>query len=225
MRGVRLASILSGLIFTSVFAVSANASVVSIGVQEADFNGGMLTTVATGTNSAGVVGQSYGVFTLNNLSGTTDPLFLNSGNSLNSSVTGAGTLTVFITASGLTSPLGGLTFISSFTEQALTAGFTVQQLTFLDNNNGIYTTTTPLSSQTFSSIGAVVQNANATSGPGLFSLTEELILTANGAGGASSTILITAVPETSTWAMMILGFFGVGFMAYRRKPKPSFRFA
>ena len=28
---------------------------------------------------------------------------------------------------------------------------------------------------------------------------------------------ITAVPEASTWAMMILGFLGVGFMAYRRK--------
>jgi PEP-CTERM motif len=26
-----------------------------------------------------------------------------------------------------------------------------------------------------------------------------------------------AVPEPSTWAMMILGFCGVGFMAYRRK--------
>jgi len=26
-----------------------------------------------------------------------------------------------------------------------------------------------------------------------------------------------AVPEASTWAMMILGFFGVGFMAYRRR--------
>ncbi|MES2193446.1 MAG: PEPxxWA-CTERM sorting domain-containing protein [Pseudomonadota bacterium] len=26
-----------------------------------------------------------------------------------------------------------------------------------------------------------------------------------------------AVPEPSTWAMMILGFAGVGFMAYRRK--------
>ena len=25
-----------------------------------------------------------------------------------------------------------------------------------------------------------------------------------------------SVPEPSTWAMMILGFFGVGFMAYRR---------
>jgi outer membrane lipase/esterase len=31
---------------------------------------------------------------------------------------------------------------------------------------------------------------------------------------------VTAVPEPSTWAMMILGFAGVGFMAYRRKSKP-----
>jgi hypothetical protein len=28
---------------------------------------------------------------------------------------------------------------------------------------------------------------------------------------------VSAVPEPSTWAMMILGFCGVGFMAYRRK--------
>jgi hypothetical protein len=30
---------------------------------------------------------------------------------------------------------------------------------------------------------------------------------------------VSAVPEPSTWAMMILGFAGVGFMAYRRKIK------
>jgi hypothetical protein len=30
-----------------------------------------------------------------------------------------------------------------------------------------------------------------------------------------------AVPEPSTWAMMILGFCGLGFMAYRRKLKPA----
>ena len=29
------------------------------------------------------------------------------------------------------------------------------------------------------------------------------------------------VPEPSTWAMMLLGFAGVGFMAYRRKMKPT----
>ena len=37
--------------------------------------------------------------------------------------------------------------------------------------------------------------------------------------------LASGVPEASTWAMMILGFCGVGFMAYRRKNKHSFRFA
>jgi PEP-CTERM motif-containing protein len=30
-----------------------------------------------------------------------------------------------------------------------------------------------------------------------------------------------AVPEPSTWAMMLLGFAGLGFMAYRRKSKPT----
>jgi len=34
---------------------------------------------------------------------------------------------------------------------------------------------------------------------------------------------ITAVPEPSTWAMMILGFAGVGVMAYRRKRQGAFR--
>jgi hypothetical protein len=32
--------------------------------------------------------------------------------------------------------------------------------------------------------------------------------------------LTSAIPEPSTWAMMLLGFAGVGFMAYRRKSKP-----
>jgi hypothetical protein len=36
---------------------------------------------------------------------------------------------------------------------------------------------------------------------------------------------VGGVPETSTWAMMILGFVGVGFMAYRRKNLAAFRFA
>ncbi len=37
----------------------------------------------------------------------------------------------------------------------------------------------------------------------------------------SSLSVVAAVPETSTWAMMILGFAGLGFMAYRRKSKPA----
>jgi hypothetical protein len=36
---------------------------------------------------------------------------------------------------------------------------------------------------------------------------------------------VGAVPEPATWATMILGFAGVGFMAYRRKGRPALRFA
>lgn len=32
---------------------------------------------------------------------------------------------------------------------------------------------------------------------------------------------VAAVPEPSTWAMMILGFFGVGYMTYRRRNRTS----
>jgi hypothetical protein len=38
---------------------------------------------------------------------------------------------------------------------------------------------------------------------------------------ASFPTVTAAVPEPSTWAMMILGFAGVGFMAYRRKQNGS----
>jgi hypothetical protein len=34
---------------------------------------------------------------------------------------------------------------------------------------------------------------------------------------------VGGVPEPSTWAMMILGFFGVGFMAYRRRGQATLR--
>jgi len=44
----------------------------------------------------------------------------------------------------------------------------------------------------------------------------------------SADVTLTAVggvPEPSTWAMMILGFAGIGFMTYRRSRKSTFAFA
>ena len=38
---------------------------------------------------------------------------------------------------------------------------------------------------------------------------------------ATVTTGVSGVPEPSTWAMMILGFAGIGFMAYRRSRKSS----
>jgi PEP-CTERM motif len=38
---------------------------------------------------------------------------------------------------------------------------------------------------------------------------------------AGSQSQVGGIPEPSTWAMMLLGFAGVGYMAYRRKTKPA----
>ena len=47
-----------------------------------------------------------------------------------------------------------------------------------------------------------------------------------GFSGVGVFAVTAAVPEPSTWAMMIVGFFGLGFMAYRRKQNgPSLRIA
>ncbi|CUT12525.1 hypothetical protein BF49_3605 [Bradyrhizobium sp.] len=45
------------------------------------------------------------------------------------------------------------------------------------------------------------------------------------AGGVSldiNPVVTGAVPEPSTWAMMIFGFAGMGLIAYRRRAKPAF---
>ena len=40
-------------------------------------------------------------------------------------------------------------------------------------------------------------------------------------GPGSYAAAVAPIPEPSTWAMMVFGFAGVGFMAYRRKSKPA----
>jgi hypothetical protein len=47
------------------------------------------------------------------------------------------------------------------------------------------------------------------------------IIKANLASLTVSDHVVAAVPEPSTWAMMLLGFAGIGFVAYRRKSKPA----
>ena len=96
--------------------------------------------------------------------------------------------------------------------------------TFIDPGNGLFTGTA-LSSHNFSDIGTDVQLALGNAGlVGPYSLTEQYTLHSNSVGSALSTINISAaIPEASTWAMMMLGFFGVGFIAFRRKGQGAFR--
>jgi hypothetical protein len=216
-------SLFGGIALAAASITSANAALVTIGLQEAGVNGGIIFAEPSGVGSSSF-GGAYGTFILNTVNGTSAPFLADSinGNSLN--ITGgAGTLNVFITAQGLTVPTSA--FFSSFTENVLSAGVTVQELTFRDTANGLFTGTL-LSSTTFNSIGSNIQTAFASAGPGPYSVTEEYIITVGAAGGSANSSIVVSVPEPSTWAMMILGFLGVGFMAYRRKGRGSqFRLA
>jgi hypothetical protein len=76
-----------------------------------------------------------------------------------------------------------------------------------------------------------------TAGPSLYNLFSDLGGTNNAALASNDPLvpgrvdtfgvgtITAAVPEPSTWAMMILGFAGMGFLAYRRKSRPAFRLA
>jgi hypothetical protein len=44
-------------------------------------------------------------------------------------------------------------------------------------------------------------------------------------GTIAAELQIAAIPESSTWAMMILGFFGIGFMTYRQHKNMTPRLA
>jgi hypothetical protein len=86
---------------------------------------------------------------------------------------------------------------------------TITVLTFDSSNN-------QLGSQTGSPFGVLTFNEMGVS-------TVEFDFTRDD-GGLTSSYLVSNVtynapdvPELSTWAMMILGFAGIGFMAYRRK--------
>jgi hypothetical protein len=124
----------------------------------------------------------------------------------------------------------------------LTAGFTADATSPHEDGFGTFSNgikyTGPLTAQllTFSVADAGLLSAStfaATSGPGtgtsaffaadISSLVPGRDLPNTGAVGGLT--ISTAVPEPSTWAMLILGFAGIGFMAYRRRGQQNFRLA
>lgn len=94
------------------------------------------------------------------------------------------------------------------------------------NGNVIYTGPGSPNSQ-FSSWTAFGANSNFLLGSN--TLEFDLVNYAQAGGGNPAGInvqfLTAAVPEPSTWAMMILGFLGIGFVAYRRKSGMALRIA
>jgi hypothetical protein len=121
--------------------------------------------------------------------------------------------------SSLTGNVGGYGPISSFTPGSGNDG-TFQW------DNIVYTSTTPHvdNGGLLFDAGGLEWNIYNGTGAGptnYFPKGDTLANSSDNYGGTLGTFNISAVPEPSTWAMMILGFTGVGFMAYRRQSKPA----
>jgi len=175
-----------------------NAAVISICGRE---DAGVCTALpGSGTLSQFSAGPiAVGDFTLTLASGTTQPTLPSPGLLFSDNIDVAGpasaghTLDVFITASGLTSPLGVQNFISGLTENTLIGNWTETLSTFFSAANALFGGT-PLSSATFSAPGAVVLNTNANTGAGPYSVTAQYHIVSSGAGAANATINVLAVP-------------------------------
>jgi hypothetical protein len=203
----------------SVCALSGAALAIAVGTANADI------VIGTGNNPA-IVDQNilFQNVTGNNTTSLTTDTNTNPANRVtftsNEALTGtasSGQARIFDTAGDGFNQIGwhlqnGFGFTGNvFNINDLTAtGVTISVEDQLAN--------TPTFQQTFSLNlnGEKITSVNLTAINGLFQdIRQDRI------GGVGP--LTAAVPEPSTWAMMILGFAGLGFMAYRRKGERALR--
>jgi hypothetical protein len=124
-----------------------------------------------------------------------------------------------------------LSMVSAFTQNVLPEGATVTETTYFDASDTAYGTGTRLATETFTSLGSKTFTTlvNATNP---YSITEEYDVTYSNPEPptALSTITLTTtdgpipvapIPEPSTWAMMLLGFAGLGYAGYRQTKRAS----
>jgi hypothetical protein len=194
----------------SLFGPSILALILTV---VAPAHAGTLTVDITGTGTGSFAGTSF----------TSTPFDLHvTGTDNNSNVVDLSSATItigsFSTATFSNATQIGLDTTSDFAFFRLTGAttdlfdlyFSPTDFNLLQNNGGSFSSLTPLSvTNNFSSVSV---------GTDLITFTGVSGVTLS---GSSTSDFANAVPEPSTWAMMLLGFAGLGFMAYRRKSKPA----
>jgi hypothetical protein len=194
-----LAALIAGVLTS---ATSAQANLIINGSFEADLQAG--NTWSIYNNLTGWAGGSHGIELRNNVAGTAydGANFIELDTTANS----------FATQS-ITTNLGELYNLSF--AYAPRVGVTSQS-----NGVDVYWSGALLGSYTGANQDWSVINLQVT-GNGSDTLEFRASGVSDSYGGSLDAItLLAAVPEPSTWAMMILGFAGVGYISYRRR-KPG----
>jgi hypothetical protein len=210
-------------------SASAHANVVTIEVKL----DGLLYTLGAGysfgNNFANYVG-SIGTFNLNFLSGSeNDVPLLQTNANVQGNDTTSHRLDIYVTGEGYTAPSGATAaYISTFQTSVLSNGWTIDETTWISPTNktplgaGYDGTTLATAHMTPSLISGTTAVTGFDPGPGPYSISAQYtIITGSGAqgnGAANSVVnVLNAVPEPATWALMIMGFGGVGSLARARR--------
>lgn len=232
LSSARLGAVALGVICIAGAGVAQADPVITIGLQEAGYNNDATKTVAslsapTGPSYTGV----FGTFSVNKISGDGDllPGDIYESQSINTSTTSSGTLNVFVTESGITSPTGASRLLSGFTlnaESTRTKIASVTESTYYNSNDSIFGKNTFIASHMFTPTTASQSYTNvslALALTGTYSITEEYTIVSDGSGQANGTITIqtennsTSLPEPGSLALLGTGVLGLGFVARRKR--------
>jgi hypothetical protein len=217
---------LLALASAALWASSANALSITINGGESPTFPPTFTTLATGssplslpatpccgaTDSFSVSADAVGTPPLASGRLLTDTIDVNSS--------AAGILILWVTETGLTSPLGKVKFTSGLASNLFQGAISSVTLsTFVSPTDGVSPPNgTLLDTDTFTSLGTETLSTVDNPGAGPYSLQEVFVIHATGAGDANLSIDLSSsvIPEPSTWAMMLAGFAGLGFLGYRK---------
>jgi len=203
----------AGIAGSVLWAASASADTVSIGLQQAGVNGGAIwgptqlgnPPESQGAGTAALLATPYGNFA--NITATatgSPPLFspdilASSTIDISQNNPGVSTLYVWVTSQGNTLAAGLTTFLSSFTSSIVTglpADWSITETTYEDNTNALWGTQnllSTISSPALTTPGVTIEAGHATVIAGAQSVTELYTVTTGGQGQASLAIDISGI--------------------------------